>query len=187
MISIVTPVYNAEKYIEETIRTVLDQTWKDWEWILVDDGSADRSVEIIEQYKDSRIRLIRQKNKGAAAARNRGIEAAKGRYIAFLDSDDIWDPNKLTNSLQYMQKLDAGFVFTAYEFGDENAQPTGKRVRVPKKLTYKKALARTVIFTSTVLIDTQKIGRPHMPDVGSEDTATWWTIPPRCRASSRYR
>ena len=102
MISIVTPVYNSENYIEETIKSVLEQSYTDWEWILVDDGSADRSAEIIEQYNDSRIRLIRQKNKGAAAARNRGIEAAKGRYIAFLDADDIWDPNKLTNSLQYM-------------------------------------------------------------------------------------
>jgi len=176
MISIVTPVYNAENYIEETIKSVLKQTYRDFEWILVDDGSTDRSVEIIEQHNDSRIRLIRQQNSGAAAARNRGIEAAKGRYIAFLDADDIWDITKLSNSLQYMQKHEAGFVFTAYEFGDENAQPTGKRVRVPKKLTYKKALARTVIFTSTVLIDTKKIGKPHMPDVGSEDTATWWSI-----------
>ena len=176
MISIITPVYNAENYIEETIKSVLDQSYDDWEWILVDDGSSDRSVEIIEQSRDPRIRLIRQQNSGAAAARNRGIKAAKGRYIAFLDADDIWYPNRLTNSLQYMQKHDAGFVFTAYEFGDENAKPTGKMVRVPKKLTYKKALARTVIFTSTVLIDTKKIGKPHMPDVGSEDTATWWSI-----------
>jgi len=177
MISIITPVYKAEKYIRQTIESVLAQTYTDWELILVDDCSPDGSADVIRSFDDPRIRLIcQQTNTGAAEARNRGIREAKGRYIAFLDADDIWYSNKLDSELQFMGRQDAGFVFCSYEFGDEEAVPTGKMVRVPKKLTYREALSRTVIFTSTVMIDTQKIGKPFMPDVKSEDTATWWDI-----------
>lgn len=177
MVSIVTPVYNAEKYIKETIKSVIEQSYTDWELLLVDDCSTDRSCEIIRQYGDPRIRLIKQEeNGGAARARNRGIDEAKGRYIAFLDADDIWYADKLECQMQFIKRQDAGFVFTSYYFGDENAERTGKMVRVPKKLVYSEALSRTVIFTSTVLIDTMKIGKPHMPEISSEDTATWWDI-----------
>ena len=185
MISIVVPVYNAAAFIDKTIDTVVSQTFRDWELILVDDCSKDNSCELIDTYirehteVASKIRLIKQeKNAGAAAARNRGIDEAKGRYIAFLDADDLWYPDKLAKEMLYMQKHSAGFVFTAYEFGDENAVPTGKIVRVPKTLNYKEALSRTIIFTSTVLLDTEKVDKSliHMPLVGSEDTATWWQI-----------
>ncbi len=185
MISIVVPVYNAAAYINDTIKTVQDQTYPDWELILVDDCSKDNSVELIEKYImdhpefADRIRLISQDvNGGAAKARNRGIDEAKGRYIAFLDADDIWRADKLERELQFMQKYEAGFVYTAYEFGDENAKPNGRMVRVPKCMTYKEALSRTIIFTSTVLLDTEIVSKNliHMPSMGSEDTATWWKI-----------
>ena len=183
MISIIVPVYNAAVYIEETIRTVVFQTYTDWELILVDDCSKDNSAELIRQcmahYPDRKIRLVSQeKNAGAAAARNRGVDEAEGRYIAFLDADDLWHEEKLDKEFQYMQKHNAGFVFTAYEFGDEKAVPTGKMVRVPKTLEYKKALSRTIIFTSTVLFDTEIVDKSliHMPLIASEDTATWWQI-----------
>lgn len=183
MVSIIVPVYNAASYIEETINSVVGQIYSDWELILVDDCSKDNSREIIKDYikthSNYRIILIEQKeNAGAAAARNKGVDQAKGRYIAFLDADDLWREDKLDKEMQYMQKHDAGFVYTAYEFGNEKAQPTGKRVRVPKLLNYKDALSRTIIFTSTVLIDTEKISKDlcYMPNIPSEDTATWWQI-----------
>lgn len=182
LISIIVPVYNAGLYIEETVAMVINQTYENWELILVDDCSKDDGREKIERILsagDGRIRLIAKPvNEGAARARNTGIEAAKGRYIAFLDADDIWLPDKLRRELSFMEKKQAAFAFTAYEFGDENAKGTGKIVHVPDTLTYKKALSRTVIFSSTVLFDTEKTGREiiKMPEVKSEDTATWWKV-----------
>ena len=183
MISIIVPVYNAKKYIGETIQSVRGQTYTDWELILVDDcspdGSADYIEKLLEESGDGRIRLIRKsQNEGAAMARNTGLEVAQGRYIAFLDADDLWAPEKLEEELAYMNEVGAGFVFTSYHFGDESAVPTGKAVHVPETLNYRQALSRTVIFTSTVLIDTEKIGKEliRMPQIASEDTATWWRI-----------
>lgn len=188
MISIIVPVYNAANYIEETIKTVVNQTYQDWELLLVDDCSRDGSAEVIQatinRYEQEgiakgRIRLIlKQQNEGAAKARNTGIREAHGRYIAFLDADDLWYPDKLLKELAFMQQKEAAFVYCSYQFGDENAVPTGKTARVQRTLTYKEALSRTIIFTSTVLIDTQKVDRELilMPDIPSEDTATWWRI-----------
>lgn len=200
LVSIIVPVYNAGNYIEDTIAMVKAQTWKAWELILVDDASKDDSRERIErsmamkeddlqgnlQERDAqeeeserRIRLISKKvNEGAARARNTGIKEAKGRYIAFLDADDVWMPDKLERELAFMEEKQAAFVFSAYEFGDEQARGTGRVVHVPPVLTYEKALSRTVIFTSTVLLDTGKTGREliMMPEVKSEDTATWWQL-----------
>ena len=183
MVSIIVPVYKAENYIISTIESVAGQTYKDWELLLVDDCGGDSSVDLILAYMEShpeyRIRLIRQeKNAGAANARNRGLYEAAGRYIAFLDADDLWYPDKLEKELMFLKRHEAGFVFTAYEFGDTEAVPTGKVVHVPRKLTYKKALSRTVIFTSTVLFDLEKVDRSliEMPTIESEDSATWWKI-----------
>ncbi len=182
MVSIVVPVYNAANYIENTIKMVCSQTYKDWELILVDDASSDNSVQVIEDVISSqkkRIRLIKKDaNAGAAAARNTGIDASSGRFIAFLDADDVWKEDKLEKQVAFMEKTGAAFAFHSYEFGDENATPTGKIVHAPKVLRYRQALSRTVIFTSTVMFDTEKIDMEiiHMPQVPSEDTATWWRI-----------
>ncbi|MBD5500368.1 MAG: glycosyltransferase family 2 protein [Lachnospiraceae bacterium] len=184
LISIIVPVYNAGKYIEETIHMVEKQTYEEWELILVDDLSTDDSREVIKKcieagkHKEN-IRLIEKAvNEGAASARNTGIDAAKGRYIAFLDADDIWMTDKLQKELAFMEENQATFVCTSYEFGDERARGTGRIVHVPGTLIYRKALTRTVIFTSTVLLDTEKTGREliHMPLVKSEDTALWWKL-----------
>lgn len=200
LVSIIVPVYRAAPYIAETIAMVKEQTYENWELILVDDASPDDSVKIIrgtagdmsfvkkhsghcgeKEYaaQDQRIRLLcKEKNEGAAKARNTGLNAARGRYIAFLDADDVWLARKLEKELAFMKEKDAAFAFTAYEFGDEKAQGTGKIVAVPPRLTYKKALSRTVIFTTTVMFDTEKMPKElmRMPDVESEDTATWWKI-----------
>ena len=203
-VSIIVPVYRAEDYVAETIAMVIRQTYKKWELFLVDDASSDRSVEVIrdtlkgytcrtvsvgnrnvrsaEEYTDGtgrRIVLVcKARNEGAAAARNTGLDMAQGRYIAFLDADDVWHPGKLERELRFMQDKQAGFVFTSYEFGDEHAKPTGKVVHAPGELTYRQALSRTVIFTTTVLLDRNVIPAElmRMPIVESEDTATWWQI-----------
>lgn len=141
-----------------------------------------QNIRSAEEYTDGtgrRIVLVcKEKNEGAAAARNTGLDIAQGRYIAFLDADDVWFPEKLNHELHFMESRRAGFVFTAYEFGDEKARPTGKKVHVPESLTYKKALSRTVIFTTTVMFDRKIIPDKlmRMPAVESEDTATWWQI-----------
>lgn len=182
-ISIVVPVYNAAKYIEQTIFMVQKQTYTDWELILVEDCSKDESRKVLQSVEaslqDSRIRVIyKEKNEGAAKARNTGVMAATGEYLAFLDADDIWKETKLEKELAFMKQKDAAFVFTSYEFGDEQGNGTGKFVNVPDTLNYKQALSRTVIFTSTTLFDLKKLGKElvTMPIVPSEDSATWWQI-----------
>ena len=183
MISIVVPVYNAAKYIEQTVSMVQKQTYTDWELILVEDCSKDESRKVLQNLenslRDSRIRVIyKEKNEGAAKARNTGVMAATGEYLAFLDADDIWKETKLEKELAFMKQKDAAFVFTSYEFGDEQGNGTGKFVNVPDTLNYKQALSRTVIFTSTTLFDLKKLGKElvTMPIVPSEDSATWWQI-----------
>ncbi len=183
LISIIVPVYNVEKYIEETISCVTAQTCKDWELLLVEDCGTDGTLEVIKRCMDNsgdaRIRLIRQTtNQGAARARNRGLQEARGRYIAYLDADDLWVPEKLERELAFMKEKDAAFVFTGYEFADEQGRGTGKVVHVPHTLSYRQALSNTTIFTTTVMFDTEKIGkkRLEMPAVKSEDTALWFRV-----------
>lgn len=182
-VSIVTPVYNVEKWIEETMDSVRAQTFSDWEMLLVEDNSTDRTIPVIQEYLErtgeSRIRLIPQgKNGGAARARNRGVKEAAGRYIAYVDADDLWEPEKLERQLAFMEEHGAAFSFTGYEFADEYGKGLGKIVRVPERLDYREALKNTTIFTSTVMFDTERIPKEdlEMPVIKSEDTALWWRI-----------
>ena len=184
-LSIIVPVYNmaADNKLTFCLDSLVNQTIDDYEIIAVDDCSTDNSValleELLEQRKDVRLRLVKkERNQGAAAARNTGLDMASGRYIAFLDADDVWLPHRLEAGLRFMEEKKAGFVFSAYEFGDEQARGTGKIVHVPEKLTYRKALSRTVVFTTTTLFDTTLVPKEllRMPTVPSEDTATWWQI-----------
>lgn len=183
LISIVVPVYNAERFVRETMDSVLAQSYPHWELLLVEDGSSDGTVSVIEHYieerEETRIRLIRQPaNMGAAMARNRGVREAKGRYIAYLDADDLWAPKKLEHQLRFMQERDIAFAFTGYEFADERGVGTGKVVRVPESLTYRQALSNTTIFTTTVMFDRTKFEEEllQMPNIKSEDTALWWKV-----------
>lgn len=183
LVSIIVPVYNAGKYICETMDCVRAQTYETWELLLVEDGSTDETVQKIADYvaagQETRIRLIRQAgNFGAARARNRGLSEAKGRYIAYLDADDLWEKDKLERQLRFMEEKEAAFSFTGYEFADENGIGLGKVVHVPERLGYRQALGNTTIFTSTVMFDTDRISKEmlEMPLMKSEDTALWWRI-----------
>lgn len=182
MVSIVVPVYNAERFVAETIENILQQEYQNWELILVDDCSTDKSAKIINEYtlKDGRIHYFRNKeNSGAAVTRNNGIDRANGRYICFIDADDKWKNEKLNKQIKFMQEKDCAFSFTSYEFADSNCIPNGKKVIVPKTITYKQALKNTTIWTSTVMFDMSKLTKEdiYMPNVRrGQDTATWWKV-----------
>lgn len=183
LVSIIVPVYNVEKYIVCTMECVRRQSYPAWELLLVEDCSTDRTLQVIETYleetQDERIHLLRLPgNVGAAKARNHGLRQAKGRYIAYLDSDDLWEPEKLSRELDFMSKKQAAFAFTGYEFADENGMGTGKIVHVPETLNYRQALKNTTIFTTTVMFDTTLISKDmlEMPVIKSEDTALWWRV-----------
>ena len=182
LVSIIVPVFNAERFINDTIKTVLNQTYDNWELILVNDCSNDKSESIIKSYikKDSRIKLINNNvNSKAAISRNNGIKAAKGRFICFVDADDLWDKEKLEKQVNFMNERKCAFSFTGYEFADEEGIPNGKKVYVPNKINYKQALKNTTIWTSTVMFDMEKLTKDdiYMPNVArGQDTATWWKV-----------
>ena len=186
MVSIVIPVHNAENFIGDTIRSIMAQSYTDWELILVNDHSTDESENIIlgliEECRDrgmeNDLTLVAAEMKGAANARNTGVRHAKGRFIAFLDADDMWEPEKLEEQMAFIEEKEAAFSFTGYEFADEDGIGIDRIVRVPPELNYAQALKNTTIFTSTVIFDMEKIDKSliMMPDVPSEDTATWWQV-----------
>ncbi|MBR2274596.1 MAG: glycosyltransferase family 2 protein [Lachnospiraceae bacterium] len=183
LISIVIPVHNAAWVLAETVASVRAQTYTDWELILVEDHSTDESLAVAEsladEYAEEKLRVIRNTGEaGAAHARNLGIEAVKGRYLAYLDADDLWEREKLEKQLAFLREKDAAFTFTGYEFADENGRGLGRIVRVPETISYRQALKNTTIFTSTVMFDLTKLSKAEirMPAVESEDTACWWKL-----------
>jgi glycosyltransferase involved in cell wall biosynthesis len=154
LISIVTPSYNSEKFISQTIESVVFQTYQNWEMIIVDDCSTDESFTIAKLYSvgDARIKLFQMnKNSGTAACRNKAIELSNGQYLAFLDSDDLWFPQKLEKQLRFMQEHDCDFSFTEYEHIDEDGKKIGRKSKVIKKLTYKKMLLHCFTGCLTVM------------------------------------
>ena len=180
LVSIIMPAYNAEKYIEEAIESVLKQTYRNWELIITDDKSTDDTPKILDEYirKDARIKVIYLKNNsGTAIARNTSIEYASGRYLAFLDSDDIWKPIKLEKQLKFMQRKDCAFSFTAYQYLQNKPEEKLRIIKIPKCLTYQESLRNTIIGCLTVIIDRKKTGYIKMPLVrAGQDHLTWWSI-----------
>ncbi len=180
LVSVVTPVYNAEKHIASCIESVQNQTYENWEIFLVDDQSSDNSVSIIKQYteKDARIHLIQlEVNSGAAVARNTAIEAANGKYVAFLDSDDMWVPNKLEKQISFMEEKDIAFSFTKYSIIDEEGNDLNKVVGIPDEIDYDGYLKNTIIGCLTVVLNIEKIGKMKMPLIRTrQDFAYWLSI-----------
>lgn len=180
LVSVITPTYNSEAYIWKTIDSVKNQKYQNWEMIIVDDCSRDNTVKIVknEAEKDERIRLIElQENSGAAIARNTAIQNARGRYIAFLDSDDLWHPEKLEKQVAFMQEKDIAFSFTSYKIINENGIETEKIIQVPKEIDYRGLLKNTIIGCLTVMLDVNKVGLVQMPNIRTrQDTALWLSI-----------
>lgn len=181
-VTVVTPTWNSAKYIRETIKSVQDQTYPNWEMVIVDDCSTDNTVEIIKEMvtQDSRIKIFQlSKNQGAAAARNKAIQEATGRYIAFLDSDDIWKPKKLERQVQFMKNNNYAFSCTSYEIINDEGLKTNKIIRMPAIINYKRYLIYNILQTIGIMIDTKIIDKKiiNMPNVKiSEDAATWLKI-----------
>lgn len=179
MVSIITPVYNCEKFIVDTLESVLDQTYSNWEMILVDDLSTDNSAKIIKKYvkKDKRFIYIKLKeNSGAAIARNTALEKSKGRFIAYLDADDLWDKEKLEKQVKFMKDHNYAFTCTDYEKIDENGKSLNKTIKIPKKVNYNLFLRNTIIQTVGVMVDTKITGKEvlKMPNIRRrQDAATW--------------
>ena len=171
LISIITPAYNAEKTIVKTIQSVLDQSYKNWELIIIDDGSSDSTNFLVSKYKkiDSRIKLISQANSGPALARQAGLNKSKGRFIAFLDSDDVWLPNKLKYQIEFMIKNSLVFSYTAYRRVQLSNNKLSHKINVPKKMNYEQLLGNTAIATSTAMLDLTKISMLQMKKCHCDD------------------
>lgn len=177
MVSIITPSYNSEKYIAATINSVINQTYKDWELIIVDDASIDNTHNIVSVFckKDHRIKIIKQqKNVGAGVSRNVGINAAKGSYIAFLDSDDIWKPNKLETQIACMNSQNAAICFSSYELINEEGEPLHKIIEALPKLSYKKQLKCNYIGNLTGMYNVDAVGKMYMPEIKKRQDWIMW-------------
>ena len=179
LVSIITPAYNAAAYIAETIESVFAQTYTNWEMLIVNDCSKDNTAEIVQSYaaKDKRIKLINLKqNSGAAIARNAAIQNAKGRYIAFLDSDDLWKKEKLQKQIQFMQQNGYAFTYTSYEHFKETKENIQNQVQIPKSLNYQQALKGNQIGCLTVMLDKKQMLNIHFTTQKHEDYILWLNI-----------
>lgn len=179
LVSIVTPAYGAERFLERTLASVQAQSFDDWECLVVDDASTDRTAEIAQRAaeRDRRIRLIRQaSNQGTARARNAALAAASGRYVAFLDADDLWLPEKLERQLAFMRETGAGMSYTAYRRIDENDSRVGRLISVPGTMTWQRLLKNTAIATVTAMVDREKTGPIAMTETRRDDMILWLTL-----------
>jgi teichuronic acid biosynthesis glycosyltransferase TuaG len=176
LVSIITPAYKAAAYIDKAITSVLAQTYPDWEMIITDDCSPDETRGIVARYAalDERVKLVAQAvNRGPATARNASLERARGRYIAFLDSDDWWLPRKLERQLDFMSNSGSALTYTQFRRVDQNGNNEGRLVSMPDSLTYRKLLGNTAIATSTAIVDRVRTGEFRMAMTYYDDFALW--------------
>lgn len=180
LVSVIMPCYNMERYISETIASVQRQTYTHWELLIVDDASTDKTAEIVKniQNQDDRIHfVIKTEHSGIADTRNQCLNMAKGRFLAFLDADDLWYPEKLEQQLRFMTEKNIGFSYSSYDCVDEKQKPLEKTVKTAGNLSYEAYLRNTIIGCSTVMIDKAIVGEVAVPNFRtSEDAATWLDI-----------
>lgn len=180
LVSVIMPVYNSESFLEESIDSVLNQTYPNWELLIVDDCSTDKSPDILTRYamQDKRIRCFKTASPSGSPClpRNLAIEAAKGRYIAFLDSDDCWLPDKLERQLSLFTKVNTGIVFSNYEKISEASKRNNRVVEAPITVDYKYLLRGNVIGCLTAVYDTTKVGKMYFIQHTHEDYILWLSI-----------
>lgn len=185
LVSIITPNYNCAHFIAQTIESVVSQTYSQWEMLIVDDCSTDNSVQIAEQYaaKDKRITVIRnEKNSGAAVSRNKALEIAQGEFIAFLDSDDLWMPEKLEKQIAFMRENNCDFSFTEYEHIDEENHSLLKMARTIKHLTYTKMMFHCFPGCLTVMYNQNVVGKVYAQDIKkNNDNALFYPVLKKCK------
>lgn len=175
LVSIVMPSYNTAQYIKEAIQSVLDQTYTNWELLIVDDCSTDETDEILSSLHDDRIKRYRNKrNSGVAVSRNRALKEAKGRWIAFLDSDDLWYPQKLEKQISFMEKNGYSFTYTNYEEIDTNGKTMGIKVTGPKRITKTSMIDYCWPGCLTVMYDVEKIGIIQIADIKKNNDYAMW-------------
>jgi glycosyltransferase involved in cell wall biosynthesis len=174
LVSIITPSYNTGDFISETIKSVINQDYKNWELIIVDDCSEDNSIDIIKTFRDNRIRLIvNSTNKGAAYCRNHAIEIAKGEWIAFLDSDDVWYSKKLSTQIRYMKIYNISFSYTEYTVMNDSSRLLGKKISGPKYVTYSKMRNYCYLGCLTVMYR-RSLGNVKITNISkNNDYAIW--------------
>lgn len=177
LVSVIMPAYNAEKYIRQAIDSVRAQTYSDWELIVVDDASKDNTNAIVSEYcrEDSRVKLLRNpKNQGVSHTRKNGVEAAAGEWIAFLDSDDAWQPEKLEKQLALQKEYNAKLIFTGSAFMDSEGRPLEWVLHAPEKIEYRQLLKQNLISNSSVLIEKKAYQEcAVLADDMHEDFACW--------------
>lgn len=178
LVSIIMPTYNCAKFIGKTIESVLAQTYENWELIIVDDCSKDNTKEVVNQFKDTRIKYyMLEKNSGAAVARNKAMKLATGNYMAFLDSDDLWKKDKLDRQIKFMQDNDYNFTCTAYEKIDEQGKKLNKVIKTKKKADYNRILLDCPVGNSTVMYNVDNLGKFEVPNIRKRnDDALWLQI-----------
>jgi glycosyltransferase involved in cell wall biosynthesis len=179
------PTYNCAKYIEASIRSVLEQTYTDWELLIVDDCSSDHTDQVVSLFHDERIRFFRnEKNSGAAIARNVALREAKGRWIAFLDSDDLWLPDKLERQIEFMERNGYSFSYTKYSEMDEQSNDLKRLVSGPKRITKRGMYQYCWPGCLTVMYDAQVVGLIQMQDIKkNNDYAMWLKV---CKKANCY-
>lgn len=174
-VSIITPVFNSSKFLEETIASVLNQTFTDWEWMITDDKSTDNSVEIIQKINDSRIQLIlSDKNGGAGHARNLSLKQASGRFITFLDADDFWEPNFLEEMISFMKKENTELAYSNYARCDENLNPVIDDFKADKPVTFNNLLKTCRLSLLSSMYDSQRVGKEYFPEGSKREDHVMW-------------
>lgn len=174
------PMYNSERFLRASIESVISQTYRNWELLVIDDFSTDNSYQIAKEYavKDSRIRVIRNTVKKGmpSAPRNIGVQAARGRFIAFLDSDDLWFPQKLEQQLALFKDNRTAIVYSNYEKMDEKGLRSNRIVTAPAHVTYRTLLFGNIIGNLTGIYDSKKVGKVPIKDIHHEDYVMWLQI-----------
>lgn len=175
LVSIIMPSYNTAGFIRESIDSVLSQTYTNWELIIVDDCSTDNTDEVVAEYSDERIRYLKnEKNSGAAVSRNYALREARGKWIAFLDSDDLWSSDKLEKQIDFMEKNGYSFSYTEYSLIDENSAPLGIHTTGPKKISRQGMLNYCWPGCLTVMYDAERVGLIQISDIKKNNDYAMW-------------